>query len=72
MSYEDMMFLKDVEVLLDAYWNSESFEKTMNYIGKTFGFWNFFSKLAKYAKSEGVFAVPGSYDALHRFAWQSE
>ena len=58
MSYEDMMFLKDVEVLLDAYWNSESFEKTMNYIGKTFGFWNFFSKLAKYAKGEGVFAVP--------------
>lgn len=58
MSYEDMMFLKDIEVLLDAYWNSESFEKTMNYIGKTFGFWNFFSKLAKYAKGEGVFAVP--------------
>ena len=58
MSYDDMMFLKDVEVLLDAYWNSESFEKTMNYIGKTFGFWNFFSKLAKYAKSEGVFAIP--------------
>ena len=58
MSYDDMMFLKDVEVLLDAYWNSESFEKTMNYIGKTFGFWNFFSNFAKYAKSEGVFAVP--------------
>ena len=58
MSYEDMMFLKDIEVLLDAYWNSESFEKTMNYIGKTFGFWNFFSKLAKYAKCEGVFDVP--------------
>ena len=58
MSYDDMMFLKDVEVLLDAYWNSESFEKTMNYIGKTFGFWNFFSNFAKYAKSEGVFVVP--------------
>lgn len=58
MSYDDMMFLKDVEVLLDAYWNSESFEKTMNYIGRTFGFWNFFSNFAKYAKSEGVFVVP--------------
>lgn len=58
MSYHDMMFLKDVETLVDAYWNSESFENTMNYIGKIFGFWNFFSKLATFAKKQNVFDVP--------------
>jgi hypothetical protein len=58
MSYDDMMFLKDVETLVDAYWNSESFEHTMNFIGKIFGFWNFFSKLATFAKKQNVFDVP--------------
>ena len=58
MSYHDMMFLKDVETLVDAYWNSEAFENTMNYIGKIFGFWNFFSKLATFAKKQNVFDVP--------------
>ncbi|MEE1057810.1 MAG: DUF4080 domain-containing protein, partial [Treponema sp.] len=58
MSYDDMMFLKDVETLVDAYWNSEAFENTMNYIGKIFGFWNFFSKLAGVAKKQNVFDVP--------------
>ena len=58
MSYDDMMFLKDVETLVDAYWNSEAFENTMNYIGKIFGFWNFFSKLATFAKKQNVFDVP--------------
>lgn len=58
MSYKDMMFLKDVEILVDAYWNSGIFPGTMKYIGKNFGFWKFFSEFAKAARSAGAFDMP--------------
>lgn len=58
MPYEDIQFLKDVEILVDAYWNSGVFSATMKYIGNIFGFWNFFSKLAKAAKVRSVFDAP--------------
>lgn len=58
MPYEDMMFLKDVEILVDAYWNSGVFSKTMKYLGKICGFWNFFSEFAKTARTHCVFDMP--------------
>lgn len=58
MPYEDMMFLKDVEILVDAYWNSGIFSKTMKYLGKICGFWNFFSEFAKNARTHCVFDMP--------------
>lgn len=57
MSYDDMLFLKDVEVLVDAYWNSGVFEHTMNFIGRTMGFWQFFSQMVCFARDRGVFAA---------------
>lgn len=58
MPYEDMMFLKDVEILVDAYWNSGIFPMTMEYIGENFGFWKFFSGLAKTARIGKAFDMP--------------
>ena len=57
MSYKDMVFLKHLETLLDAYWNSGSFSATMEYIGNKQGFWNFFSNLTKQAESENIFEM---------------
>lgn len=57
MSYDDMLFLKDVEVLVDAYWNSGVFANTMKFIGRTMGFWQFFSQMVCFARDRGVFAA---------------
>ncbi len=57
MSYKDMVFLKHLETLLDAYWNSGSFSATMEYIGNKQGFWTFFSNLTKQAESENIFEM---------------
>ena len=53
-----MIFLKDVEVVTDAFWNSGEFCKTMNYIEENVGFWNFFCKIVDEARKEDVFSAP--------------
>lgn len=58
LSYADMIFLKDVEVVTDAFWNSGEFCKTMNYIEENIGFWNFFCKIVDEARKEDVFSAP--------------
>ncbi|MBO4857792.1 MAG: DUF4080 domain-containing protein [Treponema sp.] len=55
MSYKDMLFLKDLEVLTDAFWNKELFSHTMKYIGHTLGFWNFFKLMTESGEQQGVF-----------------
>lgn len=58
MSYDDMLFLKDVEVLVDAYWNSGVFANTMKYIGRTVGFWKFFCSMTEFCRASGAFEQP--------------
>ena len=58
LPYKDILHLKDVETLVDAYWNSGAFSKTIAYIGRTAGFWNCFSGMAEYALRTGVFSAP--------------
>ena len=55
MSYKDMLFLKDLEVLTDAFWNKELFSHTMKYIGRTLGFWNFFKLMTELGEQQSVF-----------------
>ncbi|MCR4743015.1 MAG: B12-binding domain-containing radical SAM protein [Treponema sp.] len=57
MSYQDFLFLKDLEVLLDAYWNSGKFPHLMNYLGQCKSFWNFFYEFTKWAQKKGTFQV---------------
>ncbi len=57
MSYNDMLFLKDVETLVDAYWNSGVFTHSMKYIGRTVGFWKFFCSLVNFARERNVFTA---------------
>ena len=58
LSYEDMIFLKDVETVTDALWNKEIFEKSISYAGKIFGFWNFVCEVVKLGRQNNVFEAP--------------
>lgn len=55
LDYNQMMYLKDVEILVDAYWNSGKFVHVMNFIGRTLGFWKFFTLMTDFADELGVF-----------------
>ena len=56
MSYKDMLFLKDVEVAVDAYWNSGVFGSIMGYIGRKVSLWQFFKTFTSLSESKGVFS----------------
>ena len=57
MSYDDILFLKDVEVLVDAFYNSGVFPNVMNYIERNYGYWNFFTQMVDVARKADVFAA---------------
>jgi len=57
LSYEDISFLKDIEILLDAYWNSHDFETTIHYIQRHMELWKFFSTLVCYGRKQNIFSV---------------
>ena len=69
LPYKDVLFLKDLEVLSDAFWNSGLFFHTMRYIGRRKGFWKFFKIMTELGQKKGVF------DAARRetfwFEWLS-
>ncbi len=58
LSYDDMIFLKDVETVTDALWNKEIFEKSVTYAGKIFGFWNFVCAVVKLGRQFNIFDAP--------------
>lgn len=60
MSFEDLMFLKDIEFITDIFWNSGNFKKSIRYAGRIAGFWNFMSGLTKYCLDVGAFDAPHS------------
>ena len=55
LSFGDIAFLKDMEVVTDAYWNKGSFARTMNYIFRMVSPWKFLSALLEYGRSAGAF-----------------
>lgn len=58
LSYDNMIFLKDVETVTDALWNKEIFEKSVTYAGKIFGFWNFVCAVVKLGRENNIFDAP--------------
>ena len=71
MSYDDIQFLKDVETLLDAFWNSHNFDFLMHYIQPKISIWNFFCSLVKYCRIKNVFSLPRTssfwYELMHEY-----
>lgn len=60
MSWNDLLFLKDVEKLLDAYGNSGAFTYTLRWLlGKSsYTPWQLYSELARRARTEGALESP--------------
>ena len=69
LSYSDILFLKDLEKLLDIYYNSGNFPKTIEFLfrlkeasnlsaspnSKDFSFFGFFSELTRNFRQKGIF-----------------
>ena len=55
LSFEDIAFLKDMEIVTDAYWNKGSFASTMNYVFRKASPWKFFCALVEYGRNVGAF-----------------
>lgn len=54
MNYGEILFLKDLEVLLDAFWNSGLFSATMKYVFRNKGRWTFFKEITEKARADGT------------------
>ncbi|MBQ0167587.1 MAG: DUF4080 domain-containing protein [Treponema sp.] len=73
MSWNDLLFLKDVEKLLDAYGNSGAFSYTFRWLLGTSAFtpWKLYSELARRAREQGALDSPHRtvfwFDFLHDF-----
>lgn len=57
LGYDDIQFLKDVEILLDAYWNSHNFDTTIRFVQSRKSLWSFFRALAGYCGKRAVFSM---------------
>jgi radical SAM superfamily enzyme YgiQ (UPF0313 family) len=71
LSYTDIQFLKDVEVLLDAYWNQHNTDAAIRFIQNRKSLWAFFSSLVNYCRKQNVFSMQRRpafwYELLNNF-----
>lgn len=70
LSYEEILFLKDVEILTDAIYNSGIFSVTANYIGRKIGWKKFFFEAAKHARKSG--ALDDARKNIFWFKWLAD
>ena len=55
LSFDDIAFLKDMEIATDAYWNKGNFSFTMNYVFRLTSPWEFLCTLVEYGRSMHTF-----------------
>lgn len=55
LSFEDVAFLKDVEIATDAFWNKNIFSSTMNYLFRKISPWAFICSITNFGRSKGAF-----------------
>lgn len=70
LSYEEILFLKDVEILTDAIYNSGIFSVTANYIGRKIGWKKFFFEAAEHARKSG--ALDDARKNIFWFKWLAD
>ncbi|MBE6353215.1 DUF4080 domain-containing protein [Treponema sp.] len=56
LTFKDMAFLKDMEIITDSFWNKGNFLHLMNYVFRKMSPWNFFCRLLDYGRSIKAFA----------------
>ncbi len=71
LSFNDISFLKKIEILLDIFYNSGNFKTVMNYIIKHYSVFDFLSSLVKLCEVENLFFAPPKvifwYDFLNKY-----
>ncbi len=77
MSYEDLRKLKDLEELLESYYNSNQFSTTINYLMKAYdSAFDCFEQMATYWSEQGYFLLPHNklrmYELLYEFGLTNE
>ncbi len=70
LSYNDMMFLKDLEILLDAFYNSGIFGTAIKFIERKSGWWNFFYSATELAQKTGALDSPNKTE--YWITWLAE
>ena len=55
LTFQEISFLKEIEVLVDAFWNKSIFSNTMKFIFRKVSPWTFFYNLCIFAKSKNSF-----------------
>lgn len=66
MSYEDIVYLKDIEHVLDAYYNSGVFKNTFDYLfDKYEDRFMIFDRLRSHFETNGLYDISLSYDRLY-------
>lgn len=56
LSFDDITFLKEIEILTDAVWNSGIFEKTMSFVFRIESPWKILCELLKFARTKNAFS----------------
>lgn len=77
MSYEDLRKLKDLEELLESFYNSNQFTTTINYLMKAYDSpFDCFEQMATYWSEQGYFLLPHNklrrYELLYDFGLTNE
>ncbi len=66
MSYEDIVYLKDIEHVLDAYYNSGVFKNTFDYLFEKYeDRFMLFDRIRCHFEANGLFDISLSYDRLY-------
>ena len=55
LSFENIAYLKNVEIATDAYWNKGTFASTMNYIFRHLSPWAFMCTIVDFGEKQGAF-----------------
>lgn len=55
LSFQEISFLKEIEVLVDIFWNKALFSNTMKFIFRKVSSWDFFFGLCLFAKNQNSF-----------------
>ncbi|MCI5697106.1 MAG: B12-binding domain-containing radical SAM protein [Spirochaetia bacterium] len=71
MSFKDIMYLKDVEVLTDAFWNKHNFNSTCKFLFRFLSPWKFITELCDFCHKQKTFEAARRdlywYDILFNF-----
>lgn len=55
LSFEDVLILKDLEHLVDVFYNSHHFENIISFVSRHISWWDFFYSILLYARNNNAF-----------------